>query len=592
MKNFFNSSDSEKHEEKVNDEKVQSISYSQSILSLPDLDPTLSRHASEYEADLSKIQPGVAGEKGHQLKRDLKARHISMIALGGSLGTGLLIGTANSLATAGPGSVFITYSFVGLMVFFVMSALGEMATYIPLAGGFTGYSDRYAHPALGFAVGYSYLAKYLIVTPNQLVAGSLVMQYWVSPEKVNPGVWITIFLVSVVLINLFGVKFFGELEFWLSSLKVITVLGLIIMLFVFMLGGGPDHERLGFRYWTNPGAFAPWKGIASIPKAKFIAFVSSFVYAVFAYSGTELVGVVVAEASRPRRNVPRAIKLTFYRICVFYILSVLLLGCCVAYNDAELVAARAKSTSSSASPFVVAINAQGISGLPHLMNACILIFVFSACNSDLYIATRTLYGLSVQRKAPKILSRTNKTGVPYLSLAVAFCFSCLAYMACSSGSASIFGYFVNVVSIMGLLTWISLLITHICFMNAMKAQGIPRKSLPYRAPFQPYASWITLFFCILVALIKNFTVFLNGFNYKDFITGYIGIPYYFICFFGYKFITGAKRHKSAEVDLLTHKDVIDAEEEEYAFAEAELKAERGNKKDAQWLYDRIFGWIF
>ncbi|KAG0661260.1 amino acid transporter [Maudiozyma exigua] len=146
--------------------------------------------------------------EGTRLKRDLKARHTSMIALGGSLGTGLLIGTGTSLATAGPVSMLISYSFVGVLVFFVMSCLGEMASYIPL-DGFTSYASRYCDPALGFAVGYSYLFKYFILPPNQLTAAALVMKYWVDRDTVNPGVWITIFLVVIIIINSFGVKFFG-----------------------------------------------------------------------------------------------------------------------------------------------------------------------------------------------------------------------------------------------------------------------------------------------------------------------------------------------------------------------------------------------
>jgi amino acid transporter len=166
--------------------------------------------------------------------------------------------------------------------------------------GVSGYSNRYVDSALGFAVGYWYLFKYLIVTPNQITAGALVMQYWVSRDIVNPGVWITIFIIAVVLINIFAVKIFGEFEFWLSCLKVLIVLGLIILLFIIMLGGGPTHDRLGFRYWKNPGSFKPYPGIENISKVKFVSFVNVLVTAFFAYSGTELVRITVAEAENPR----------------------------------------------------------------------------------------------------------------------------------------------------------------------------------------------------------------------------------------------------------------------------------------------------
>lgn len=543
---------------------------------------------NEYSADVNDIRC----EDGRRLNRDLKARHVSMIAIGGSLGTGLLIGTGSALTAAGPASVFISYSVVGLVVFIVMSSLGEMATYIPLPDGFSGYASRFCDEALGFAVGYSYLIKYLIITPNQLTAAALVIQYWVDRDRVNPGVWITVFLVVITLINYFGVKFFGEFEFWLSSFKVVTVLGLIILLFVLMLGGGPVHDRTGFRYWNDPGAFAEYKNIEG-STGKFVAFVSVLVNAVFAYLGTELVGVVVGEAKNPRRNVPRAIKLTFYRIVIFYCVSVLLLGCCLAYNDASLKAAAKMSTSAAASPFVVAIKNAKIKALPNILNVCILMFVFSACNSDLYIASRTLYGLSINGKAPLIFSKTNKAGVPYYSLMFGCAFCLLAYMNVASSSTKVFGYFVNVVSIFGLLTWVSILVTHLFFMKALKAQGIDRKKdLVYYSPFQPYSDYASLFLCCLICLIKNFTVFIGDFDYKNFITGYIGIPVYLICLFGYKIIMKTKTVKPHEADLYSYKDVIDAEEIECKREEEEERALRGDKKDVKWFYEKFFGWIF
>ncbi|GMG20173.1 unnamed protein product [Ambrosiozyma monospora] len=564
-------------------------------------DSQLSIHTQDYALGIRKSNPysniddltPTALAEGHQLKKDLKTRHITMIAIGGALGTGLLIGTTSALATAGPASILIAYSIVGLVVYFVMCCLGEMASFIPLPEGFAGYATRYCDEALGFGVGIAYLCKYLIIAPNQLVAGSLVMQYWLSPAKVNPGVWIAIILVIVILINLFGVKFFGEFEFWLSSLKVITVLGLIILLLCIMLGGSPTHDRIGFRYWQDPGAFAPYKKIDNKPLAKFVSFWSVMVTAVFAYLGTELVGITFGEAQNPRHTIKKAIRLTFYRILIFYICSVFLIGCCVAYNDPQLLAAKKSTATASASPFVVAIKNANIDGLPHVINACILIFIFSATNSDLYIATRNLYGLSANGMLPKIFSKTNKNGVPIYSLAFAASFCLLAFMACSSSSKEVFNYFVKVVSILGLLTWISILVTYLYFLKAVKAQGYNRKrDFVYYAPLQPYGAWIALFICCLIAITKNFTVFIHGFEYKSFITGYIGIPIYLIAIFGWKIIKKTKTVKPEEADLVTYKDVIDAETEEFERLEAEKVAERNGKKDASWWYDHSIGYVF
>lgn len=189
-----------------------------------------------------------------RLHRGLQARQVTMIAIGGAIGTGLIIGTGASLAKAGPLSILISYSIVGFVVYIVMCALGEMATWLPLESGFTGYATRFCDPALGFSLGYTYWFKYIIVTPNQLTAAALVISFWVDREKVNPGVWIAVFLVVIILINYLGIKIFGELEFWLSSIKVLTICGLILLCLILFFGGGPNHDRKGFRYWKNPGA--------------------------------------------------------------------------------------------------------------------------------------------------------------------------------------------------------------------------------------------------------------------------------------------------------------------------------------------------
>jgi len=278
-----------------------------------------------------------------------------------------------------------------------MAALGEMAAWLPLPSSFTGYAHRFVDPALGFTLGWNYWFKYIIVTPNNLTAFSLVIQYWVTRDKVNPGAFIAIALVAIILINYFGIKFFGEFEFWLSSIKVTVILGLIILSLVLACGGGPDHDPKGFRYWDNPGAFKEYiasklylrtlHNIRLLIKSaagdlgRFLGFWSVLTTAVFAYLGTELVGVTVGECQNPRKVIPRAIRLTFYRILLFYVILVLLLGMIVPYNSPDLLKTATATTSAAASPFVVAIQISGIQALPGIFNACILVFVFSAANS-------------------------------------------------------------------------------------------------------------------------------------------------------------------------------------------------------------------
>jgi amino acid transporter len=570
-----------------------------------DIQSVISRHTNQYDIYVTKSNPSttLGHTEGTKLRQALDSRHVSMIAIGGALGTGLLIGTGSALKAAGPGAIFVAYSVIGFVVFMVMTALGEIAAFIPL-NGFANYCQRYVDDALGFACGYVYLFKYLILPANQLVAGSLTVQYWVSKDKLNPGVWIAIFLVVITVVNLLGVRFFGEIEFWLSSLKVVTCLGLIILLLVIALGGGPTHDRIGFRFWKDPGAFIHYTytedgELLTIPgsKGRFVAFVSVLVSAVFAYLGTELVGITFAETRNPRKSIPKAIKLTFYRILIFYVCSILFLGMAVSPRDPLLLSANSSNYQASASPFVIAIRNARIAGLDHVINGCILLFVLSAANSDMYVCSRTIYSLAVAGYAPKFFCTTNARGVPYYGLMLSFAFSLLAFMTVSSSSAQIFQYFVNVVSLTGLIAWSCILVIHIRFMNALKAQGISRKTdLAYRSPLQPYGTWIALSICILVIFIKNFTVFIgNDFAYKSFITGYIVLPVFIIMYFAYKFWHKTSIIPASEVDLDTFRDVIDAEAIKYQEEDEERKAIRaaeGNPRDKEWFYEKFLGWIF
>lgn len=328
---------------------------------------------------------------------------------------------------------------------------------------------------------------------------------------------------------------------------------------------------------------------------RFLAFWSVMVTATFAYLGTELVGVTVGEAQNPRKTIPRAIKLTFYRILFFYILSVFFLGMLVPYNSKELVFANSQSSSASASPFVVAIKLSGIKALPGLLNACILLFVFSASNSDLYIASRTLYGIAREGKAPRIFAWTDKRGVPVFALALSAAFSLLAFMNVADDSKVVFGYFVNLVTIFGLLTWISILISHIYFVRARRAQGIPDSELAYTAPLGIAGSIGALAFCILIAIFKSFNVFVHSpktygnFDYKNFITGYLGIPLYLIMIFGYKFTHRNSSIRPQDVDLHSGKDAIDREEEEFV---AEMERKAAERESENWFYRTFVAWLF
>ncbi|KAH0830529.1 amino acid permease/ SLC12A domain-containing protein [Lanmaoa asiatica] len=444
-----------------------------------------------------------------------------MIALGGAVGTGLIMSSGTALVQGGPLGLCLGYAFVGFICYLVMIALGEMSAYLPHKKGFAGYATRFVDPALGFAVGWNYLMKYLITPASNINGACIVMQYWT--RSVPLEVWTGMGIFKALLANLLGVRIFGELEFWMSGLKLLSLAGFILLGIVIDLGGNPLHDRIGFRYWRPPnGPMGNYllSYVHDDRLAIFLGFWSTLTSALFAYIGTELVGVTVGETKNPRKNVPRAIKRTFVRIFVFYVGTVFAISLIVPRTSKALFVANSSQPGAAASPIVVGITLVNIGSLNNVVNAIILIFTLSATNSDLYIASRTLHGLALEGKAHHIFAKVNWMGVPWTCLLSVTVFCGLAFLNVNSSSAAVFAYFVNLLSAYGALTWMAITYTHMCvletrgggsdetvgfsrFMSALKAQGISRDTLPYKAPLQPYGSWFALVCTGIITLFKG-----------------------------------------------------------------------------------------
>ncbi|KAH0036325.1 dicarboxylic amino acid permease, partial [Aureobasidium melanogenum] len=492
-----------------------------------DLVPTISSGVGELQ-DLD--------EHGG-LRRDFKSRQVNMIAIAGALGTGLIIGTGQGLARGGSGSLLLAYVITGAVVYWVMAALGEMASFAPMQKGFNGYAARYIDPAFGFATGWNYFLKYAIVLANNLTAAGLIIQYW-RPD-LNVGIWITVFGALVIFVNVFNVSRFGEAEFVLSSLKIITLAVVMMTCLVVALGGGPDHDRRGFRYWHHPGAFAEY--LEKGPLGRFLGFWACMIQSFFAYTGTEVVGVAFGETPNPRRNIPRAIRQTLWRVGVFYILGVFILGMVVPYNNTRLIGSTHAATSAEASPYVIAIKLAGIKVLPDIINASLLVFVISAANTDIYVGARTLHSLAKEGQAPKIFEWTSKSGVPLYGVAATSAFILLAYMNVAKSATTVFGYFVSLVTVFGALNWISVLVSYVGFTRALRAQKISPSQLPYRGFLQPYGAWFGLGLTVIVVFFNGYKAFIHGFQLSTFMTCYIGILVYLLNVLAWKILHGTRR---------------------------------------------------
>ncbi|CAD0041539.1 unnamed protein product [Aureobasidium pullulans] len=494
-----------------------------------------------------------------QLKRRLQSRHLQMIAIGGTIGTGLFIGSGNALANAGPAGALIAYAFVGTLVYSVMVALGEMATFLPVSGAFTAYAARFVDPSLGFAMGWIYWFSWAITYALELTASGLIIQYWRADLDI--GIFIGIFWTVITAVNFLPVSFYGEIEFYFASIKVLTVIGFMIFAICIDAGAG-QHGYLGFDTWKNPGAFAASDLVKNNDAvAKFVGFWAVLIQAGFSYQGTELVGIAAGETSNPRKTVPAAIKKTFYRIVFFFVLTIFFIGLLVPYNDDGLLS---DTTDASSSPFVIAANLAGVKVLPSIINAVLLCVVLSAANSNVYSGSRILVGLSEQGSALKWMGRTTARGVPYYAVAFTAAFGLLGFMNESSSAGTVFNWLLNITGVAGFITWTCINVSHIAFMRALAARGVSRDTLPYKAMWQPFFSWYGVFFNVLIILTQGFTSFMPW-NTSDFFVAYISLILFAVLYGGHKLVYRQPLVKPIEADLDTGRKEI----EEMHFEEVE-----------------------
>ena len=371
-------------------------------------------------------------------------------------------------------------------------------------------------------------------------------------------------MVLIWFINFWGARAYGEAEFWFSSIKVITIVGLIILGVVLMAGGGPNHDAIGFRYWRNPGPFNHMStGNGKIPGSwgEFLAFWNVFVQAAFSFIGTEIIATTLGEAQNPRKTVPSAIKRVFYRLLFFYVGGIFIISVLVPYTDPRLLSSSGNAT---ASPFVIAIQNAGIKGLPSVANAVFLISAWSAGSSDLYASSRTLYALAIEGKMPRFMRKCTKKGLPIWCVGITALFALLGYLNQGGDTAvKAFLWLYNISTITGLITWWVILLSYLRFYYGLKRQGLSRESFPYKAPFQPYASWVGLIFFSLIILFNGFTVFLaNNWNTSTFFTAYITIPIFLVCWAGWKIWHKTKFIRLDEIDFVTGRRELDELEEE------------------------------
>ena len=476
------------------------------------------------------------------LRRELKARHLTMIAIGGSIGTGLFVASGATVSQAGPGGALLSYALIGLMVYFLMTSLGELAAFMPVSGSFATYGAKYVEEGFGFALGWNYWYNWAVTIAVELVASQLLMAYW-FPDV--PGwVWSALFLGLMFLLNWISVKGFGEAEYWFSLIKVVTVIIFIIIGVLMIVGIMKGGEHAGWQNWTIGDA--PFAG-------GFSAMIGVAMIAGFSFQGTELIGIAAGESEDPAKNIPRAVRQVFWRIMLFYIFAILIISLIIPYTDPSLL--RNDVTDVSVSPFTLVFKNAGLLSAAAVMNAVILTAVLSAGNSGMYASTRMLFTLASEGRAPRIFARLSKGGVPRNALYATTVVAALCFLTSMFGNQTVYLWLLNTSGMTGFIAWLGIAISHYRFRRGYVKQGLPLSALPYRSGFFPLGPVFAFALCLVITLGQNYQAFLEDqIDWSSVAATYIGIPLFLLIWFGYKLTKGTKVVKYHEMEFPEHKE--------------------------------------
>lgn len=467
-------------------------------------------------------------EQNNELKRGLSARHLNMIALGGSIGTGIFIAMGDTLNQAGPGGALVAYGLVGIMVYFLITSLGEMATHMPISGSFSSYATKFIDPSLGFALGWNYWYNWAITVAAEMVAGSLIMKYWFP--HVSGFVWSAVFLAIIVGLNVLSSKAYGESEYWFAGIKVITVIVFLIigiLTIVGILGG----KEVGFHnYVVSDGPFhGGMKSIFAI-----------FLIAGFSFQGTELIGIAAGESKNPEKTIPKAIKSIFWRILIFYIGTIVILGAIIPFTEASI----------NTSPFTMVFEKVGIAGAASLMNAIILTSVLSAGNSGMYASTRMLYSMAKDGMAPKLFAKTNKRGVPINALLLTTLVASLCFLTGLYAESTVYVWIIAASGLAGFIAWVGIAICHYRFRKAYVHQKYDLKELKYTAKWYPFGPILSLLMCTIIIIGQGYSYIKpDSIDWQGLTASYIGIPLFVVLYVWYKVKYKTKVVPLHEVDL-------------------------------------------
>ncbi|WP_267277927.1 amino acid permease [Arthrobacter sp. CDRTa11] len=460
------------------------------------------------------------------LRRTMGPRHLIMIAMGGVIGSGLFLSSGYTIEQAGPLGAVLAYLVGAFVVYLVMACLGELAIAYPVAGAFHIYAARSIGPATGFTTAWLYWLCWAVALGSEFTACGLLMQRWFP--GVDVWVWCLVFAAVIFSLNAFSARVFGESEFWLSLIKVATILALIVFGGAALLGFKPLAAESGppllLNNFVTEGGLFP-NGFAGV----LITVLAVF----YAFSGSELIGVAAGETKNPERAIPKALRATVLRLLIFFVGAITVIAATVPYGEVGL----------DESPFVTVFSSLGIPYAADVMNFVIITALLSAGNSGLYSCARMLFSLSDEGHAPKAFRRLTKKGIPLIALSISM-IGGVASLLCSVVAAeSVYLVLVSIAGFAVVGVWMSITASHFLHRRAFLRNGGDVATLAYRAPLYPVVPLLAFALCLA-------SVVGLAFDPNQVAALYFGIPFVAACYLYFHFRHGSRKSgRRAAVEL-------------------------------------------
>lgn len=446
-------------------------------------------------------------KRKHDFQRQMQARHIIMLSLGGVIGTGLFLSSGYTIQQAGPFGTILSYLIGALVVYLVMLCLGELSVHMPETGAFHSYAAKYIGPGTGYTVAWLYWLTWTVALGSEFTAAGLLMQRWFP--SISVWIWSALFATLVLALNAWTVKFFAESEFWFASIKVFAIVIFIILGAAAMIGFIPMINAQSaplFSNVTSAGLF---------PNGAF-AILMTMLAVNFAFSGTELIGVAAGETVNPEKTIPKAIRMTLWRLIIFFVGTIVVLSALLPVSDASVLE----------SPFVAVLERIGVPYAADIMNFVILTAILSAANSGLYASSRMLWSLADKKTISPIFAKLTKRGVPLNAVLFSMLGGVLALFSSIIAPDTVYIVLVSISGLAVVIVWMSISASQFLFRRRYINEGNSVNDLAYHTPLYPFVPIVSFMLCLASCIGI-------AFDPTQRIALYCGIPFILFCYGSY-----------------------------------------------------------